>query len=139
MTDKLVWIDCEMTGLDLSKDTLLEVALIITDTDLNQVSAFSIASATGWPLHFFFQLDSLDSLYISTPQEKLESMGDWCKKTFAKNGLTEKCLNSQVTLQQVDIMLDDFMVKNKIKNGILAGNSIGKLKSTLILENKHLR
>ena len=37
MTDKLVWIDCEMTGLDVNKDKLLEVALIITDTDLNTV------------------------------------------------------------------------------------------------------
>ena len=37
MADKLVWIDCEMTGLNVDKDKLLEVALIITDMNLNTV------------------------------------------------------------------------------------------------------
>lgn len=40
MTDKLIWIDCEMTGLDVNKDSLLEIALVLTDTDLNIVSLF---------------------------------------------------------------------------------------------------
>lgn len=45
MTDKLIWVDCEMTGLDVNKDQLLEVALIITDTELNQAS-FAFCFAT---------------------------------------------------------------------------------------------
>ena len=34
-TDRLVWVDCEMTGLDLEKDALIEVAALVTDADLN--------------------------------------------------------------------------------------------------------
>ena len=37
MSDVLVWIDCEMTGLDLSRDALVEVACIVTDSELNQL------------------------------------------------------------------------------------------------------
>ena len=35
MTDRLVWIDCEMTGLELGKDALIEIAALVTDADLN--------------------------------------------------------------------------------------------------------
>ncbi len=35
MTDRLVWIDCEMTGLDLTRDALVEIACIVTDGELN--------------------------------------------------------------------------------------------------------
>ena len=35
MNDRLVWIDCEMTGLDLSKDALIEIAVLVTDGELN--------------------------------------------------------------------------------------------------------
>ncbi len=41
MSDRLVWIDCEMTGLDLEADALIEVAALVTDFDLR-------CSATGW-------------------------------------------------------------------------------------------
>ena len=37
MRDELVWIDCEMTGLDLETDQLIEVAALVTDTDLNML------------------------------------------------------------------------------------------------------
>ncbi|KAH9400475.1 Oligoribonuclease, mitochondrial [Tyrophagus putrescentiae] len=93
MTDKLVWVDCEMTGLDVNKDRLLE-------------------------------LDSIDSLYIGTSKQVLDAMPEWHQEHFTANGLIEKCLNSKLTLEQVDTKLSDFMVKNNIKTGILAGNSI---------------
>ena len=34
MTDRLVWVDCEMTGLDLARDALIEVAVVVTDAEL---------------------------------------------------------------------------------------------------------
>lgn len=123
MTDKLVWVDCEMSGLDASKDKLLEVALVLTDVDLNQVSLlfyFKLKSNIFFPI----QLDSIDSLYISTSKQVLDEMPEWHQKHFTENGLIEHCLNSKLTLEQVDNKLSDFMVKNNIKNGILAGNSI---------------
>lgn len=67
----------------------------------------------------------LDPIHINASRETLDSMGDWCKTHFAKNGLTEQCLNSKITIEEADTLLNDFMMKNKIKNGILAGNSIG--------------
>lgn len=52
-------------------------------------------------------------------------MNDWCKINFAKNGLADACLKSNITMEDADQILHDFISKNKIKNGILAGNSIG--------------
>lgn len=125
MTDKLVWVDCEMTGLDASKDRLLEVALILTDVDLNQAS-YSLFYFLFWIniRVFSIQLDSIDSLYISTPKKVLDEMPEWHQKHFTENGLIKQCLNSNLTLEQVDSKLSDFMIKNNIKKGILAGNSI---------------
>ena len=37
MTQKLIWVDCEMTGLNVDRDQLLEIALVITDRDLKKV------------------------------------------------------------------------------------------------------
>ena len=53
-------------------------------------------------------------------------MNDWCQKQFRNNGLYEECLRSNIRIEDADSMLDEFMNKNKIKQGILAGNSIGK-------------
>lgn len=105
LINNLIWVDCEMTGLDVEKDQLLEIAVVITDSGLNNV-------------------DMLDPIHINASRETLDSMGDWCKTHFAKNGLTEQCLNSKITIEEADTLLNDFMMKNKIKNGILAGNSI---------------
>ena len=54
-------------------------------------------------------------------------MNDWCQKQFRNNGLYEECLRSNIRIEDADSMLDEFMNKNKIKQGILAGNSIGKV------------
>ena len=63
----LVWVDCEMTGLEIEKDRLLEVAIILTDSDLNEV-------------------DTLGPLHIQTSQDVLDNMNDWCKKNHKKSG-----------------------------------------------------
>jgi len=57
MTDLLVWIDCEMTGLDLGRDALVEVACIVTDGELNQ-------------------LDGGVDVVIKPPPEALEQMSE---------------------------------------------------------------
>ena len=41
--DRLVWIDCEMTGLDLGKDALIEIAALVTDAELNVMRSHAIA------------------------------------------------------------------------------------------------
>lgn len=101
----LVWVDCEMTGLEIEKDRLLEVAVILTDSDLNEVQ-------------------SLGPLHIQTSQEVLDNMNDWCKKNHKKSGLTAACLKSDLTIEAVDDQLHDLLTKHGITRAGLAGNSV---------------
>jgi oligoribonuclease len=64
----LLWIDLEMTGLDERIDSILEIAIVITDMD-------------------FKVLDEFHRI-VYQPQEALDRMGDWCKKTHGDSGLT---------------------------------------------------
>lgn len=101
----IVWVDCEMTGLEISSDQLLEIAVIITDGDLNEV-------------------DSLGPLHIKTEQSVLDSMNDWCKKHHKKSGLTASCLKSDLTIEAADESLFQLLNKHEIKRAALAGNSV---------------
>lgn len=67
----LIWVDCEMTGLDTVNDILLEVAVVITSPDLSvRVNGPTIA--------------------IWQPETILERMDDWCKNTHGKSGLLDR-------------------------------------------------
>jgi oligoribonuclease len=101
----LVWVDCEMTGLQVEKDRLMEIAVILTDSDLNEV-------------------ESLGPLYIQTPHPVLDNMNDWCKKNHAKSGLTKQGLDSELTIEQADELLFQLLSRHKIKRAGLAGNSV---------------
>jgi|SRR5215472_283484 len=68
MTDRLVWIDCEMTGLDLTKDALIEIACVVTDGELNALD------------------DGLDVL-IKPPAEALDGMDDVVREMHGSSGL----------------------------------------------------
>jgi len=68
MTDRLVWIDCEMTGLDLTKDALIEIACVVTDGELNALDA------------------GLDVL-IKPPAEALDGMDDVVREMHGSSGL----------------------------------------------------
>jgi len=68
MTDRLVWIDCEMTGLDLSKDALVEIACIVTDGELNALD------------------DGVDVL-IKPPAEALDGMAEVVREMHTTSGL----------------------------------------------------
>ena len=102
----IVWVDCEMTGLNVNVDTLLEVALVLTNSSLDILS-------------------SIGPLIINTQPEALNNMNDWCKKNHKKSGLVEACLSSKLTLEDVDSQLYEFMNSKLIKRAALAGNSIG--------------
>lgn len=101
----LLWIDCEMTGLNIEKDRLLEIAAIITDNNLNE-------------------LDRLGPLVLECDKETLDSMNEWCINNHNKTGLTAKCLKSKLTVEDVDEQLSNMLNKHSIKGAILAGNSI---------------
>jgi oligoribonuclease len=85
VSDYLVWIDCEMTGLDLAVDALIEVALLITDADLNIVG------------------DGVD-LVIKPPQKALDTMPDVVRTMHTTSGLLDE-LPAGMTLAEVEQIL----------------------------------
>ncbi|GAA1988296.1 oligoribonuclease [Amycolatopsis minnesotensis] len=107
MTDRLVWIDCEMTGLDLAKDALIEIAVLVTDAELNILGA------------------GLD-LVIHADDEKLASMPDIVREMHAKSGLTEEVRRSTVTLAEAEEQVLAYVREHipEPNTAPLAGNSI---------------
>lgn len=106
--DNLVWIDCEMTGLDPNKDHILEIAVIVTDKDLNVL-------AEG------------PNLVIHQSNEVLSSMGEWCVQHHGESGLTEKVKNSKLSLKDCENQVLEFVQEWTPKGKCpLAGNSIGQ-------------
>ena len=86
----LVWIDMEMSGLVPDRDRILEVAMIVTDADLN-----TIAEAPVYVLH--------------QPDEVLEAMDSWNKATHGKSGLLDKVRASTFDEAEVEARLVDFL------------------------------
>ncbi|KDN48176.1 ribonuclease H-like protein [Tilletiaria anomala UBC 951] len=105
----LVWIDCEMTGLDLRSDRLLEVAVIVTDGDLNTV-------------------DEGVSYVIRTQPEVLDRMNPWCVGQHEKSGLTAECKDPAKSLPLDDVRkaIYAYITSRVDTKGIahLAGNSV---------------
>ena len=82
MSDRLVWIDCEMTGLDLGADALIEVAALVTDFDLNVLG------------------EGVDVI-IKPSQESLDQMVEFVRSMHEKSGLLEE-LDSGTTLEDAE-------------------------------------
>ena len=79
----LVWIDCEMTGLDLTRDKLIEVAVLVTDSELNV-------------------LDPGLDLVISADDADLDGMNDVVAEMHAKSGLTDAVRSSTLTMAEAE-------------------------------------
>ncbi|KAK9881065.1 hypothetical protein WA026_014410 [Henosepilachna vigintioctopunctata] len=104
--NRIVWIDMEMTGLDIDKDKIMEVACLITDSDLNIV-------AEG------------PNIIIHQPKEVLDNMNEWCKNQHGKTGLSEECAKSTTTIEEAEEKLLNFVEANVTeKVSPLAGNSV---------------
>jgi oligoribonuclease len=86
MTDRLVWIDCEMTGLDLINDALVEIACIVTDGELNPVD------------------DGVDVL-IKPPAEALERMADVVRQMHTTSGLLAELVSGLTLAEAQDLVL----------------------------------
>lgn len=106
MSDYLVWIDCEMTGLDLRTDALIEVALLITDAELNVVG------------------DGVD-LVIKPPQEALDTMPDVVRAMHTTSGLLDE-LGAGITLAEAEEQLLAAVRQYvpDVRKAPLCGNSI---------------
>lgn len=104
----LVWLDLEMTGLEPATNTIMEIATIVTDSELN-----ILAEGPVFAIHH--------------SDEALASMDPWCINQHGKSGLTERCRNSQVTLAQAEAETLAFL-KAHVPAGKspMCGNSIGQ-------------
>jgi oligoribonuclease len=116
----MVWIDCEMTGLDLGSDLLVEVAALVTDADLNLLG------------------DGVD-VVIGATAEEMARMPDVVREMHAASGLTEEVLRSTVTLadaeQQVLAYVREWVEPGKAP---LCGNSIATDRGFLARDMKEL-
>jgi len=102
----LVWIDMEMTGLDPDQDRIIEVALVVTDKDLNVV-------AEG-PVLVVHQADAV-----------LDGMDAWNKGTHGKSGLIDKVKASLLTDSDVEDAMIHFMQQHvPARTSPMCGNSI---------------
>lgn len=103
----LVWIDLEMTGLNVEVDRILEIACIITDGKLSK-------SIEG------------PDLVINQTQECLDKMGEWCQSHHAASGLTKKVLQSKISEREAENKVLDFLKTNlgTCTVPLLAGNSV---------------
>ncbi len=104
--DYMVWVDCEMTGLDPSRHVILEIATIITDFDLNIV-------ARG------------PELAIRQSPAKMRAMDPWPRRVHKASGLLERVANEGVTLAEAEAQTLRFVRKYcYAKTAPLCGNSV---------------
>ncbi|PZG34464.1 oligoribonuclease [Spongiactinospora gelatinilytica] len=114
MSELLVWIDCEMTGLNLGRDALVEVACVVTDSELNQ-------------------LDEGVNVVIKPPPEAVEQMSEIVREMHTASGLLPE-LGGGVTLAEAETMVLDY-IKGHVpepKRAPLCGNSIATDRSFLV-------
>ncbi|MGO4594054.1 oligoribonuclease [Leifsonia sp. 2TAF2] len=106
-SDRLVWIDCEMTGLDLEVDELVEIAVVITDFELNV-------------------LDPGLSIVIKPDASALENMGEFVRQMHTTSGLIEEIPNGK-SLAEAEYEVLEYVLKfaPTARTAPLAGNTIG--------------
>ena len=107
MRDELVWIDCEMTGLDLRSDRLIEIAALVTDAELNILG------------------EGID-VVIHADDEALDGMVEVVARMHAKSGLTEEVRASTIDVPAAEALVMDY-IRGQVKSAKtapLAGNSI---------------
>jgi oligoribonuclease len=110
----LVWLDCEMTGLDPTHDRIIEIAVIITDPQLTQ--------RIEGPVLVIHQCDEL-----------LGGMDAWNKGTHGKSGLIDKVKASTLTEEAAEQQLIAFLGQYVPKSGApMCGNSIGQDRRFLV-------
>ena len=105
--DRIVWIDCEMTGLSLTTDALIEVAALVTDYELNQLG------------------EGVD-LVIRPPAEALEQMDDFVRDMHTTSGLLDE-LAAGITKADAEAQVLAYVREwaPEVRKAPLGGNTVG--------------
>ncbi|MFV0450233.1 MAG: oligoribonuclease [Vibrio sp.] len=104
----LIWIDLEMTGLDPDTHKIIEIATIVTDSELNILAEGPV-------------------LAIHQPESELDKMDEWCTNTHTGSGLVERIRQSKVTEDQAVAQTIEFLEKWVPRGkSPICGNSIGQ-------------
>jgi len=102
----LVWIDLEMSGLNLESDVILEIAALVTNSNLD-----IIAPGVSYVIH---QDDNI-----------LKNMSDWCVKYHTRSGLVQAVQESKITVQQAELKILEFLKQyTRTSESPLCGNSV---------------
>lgn len=107
--DKLLWIDMEMTGLDVEKEVIIEVAAIVTDLDFNELDTYHAV--------------------VKQPQEYLDRMDAWNTEHHGESGLTAQVPNGKdpdLVEHELLALVSKHFGKDNRERPIIAGNSIGQ-------------
>nr|WP_269435396.1 oligoribonuclease [Arcanobacterium phocae] len=123
----IVWIDCEMTGLDLERDALVEIAVVVTDAELNP-------------------LDNGLDVVIKPPAEAVANMNDFVRNMHTKTGLIERWEHG-MTLAQAESECLAYIKRfvPDVRKAPLGGNSVGTDRAFLardvpaLVEHLHYR
>jgi oligoribonuclease len=104
--DRLIWLDMEMSGLDPEKERILELAMVITDGELDIIAESPV-------------------LVIRQDKSLLDAMDSWNQGTHGKSGLIEKVLASTISEEQAQTICLEFLAPH-VKAGIspMCGNTI---------------
>jgi len=103
---RLIWIDLEMTGLDVRRDRIIEIATIVTDSELEEI-------AVG------------PNIAIHAGDDELSQMDEWCTRTHTESGLIQRCLESHTDMRGAERETLDFLAE-LVPPGVspMCGNSI---------------
>lgn len=103
---RLIWIDLEMTGLDTDRDSILEIATVVTDAQLQVL-------AEG------------PELAIAHPLERLQAMDEWNRHQHGKSGLWKRVLEQGVAMEEAETRTLEFLARWVAPNtSPICGNSI---------------
>ncbi len=106
LSDNLIWIDLEMTGLDPMADRIIEIATIVTDTELNEI-------AEG------------PTLVIHQAPEIMDAMDEWNTRQHGGSGLTQRVLDSGTTVAEAERQTLEFLAQHSTAGASpMCGNSI---------------
>jgi oligoribonuclease len=105
-TKRLIWIDLEMTGLDTVNDTIIEIAMIVTDGELNILAEGPVCA-------------------IKQDQDTLKAMDSWNRSHHTDSGLWQRVVSSPHSLRSAEVINIDFL-KAWVENGAspMCGNSV---------------